>query len=223
MAEILIARLLPRLGGLPALSVRITTAAVTGAACVAFALRFGNIAGLPALILLAVLGVQLARVDIASHLLPNQLVLILLIFGTFLLAAPLIFGQQADGFVRALVGAVILFAVYLILALISPGGIGMGDVKLAAPVGLYLGYLGWSQLLYGGLLGFIVNGLTTAVLLSGKRRNRAREVAHGPAMLGALALTAPPFRITGFRSGRRPVPATRRIHPSSQENTRVVP
>jgi len=189
-AEILIARLLPRLGGLPSLRIRITTAAVTGAACVAFAVRFGYAASLPALVLLAVLGVQLARVDIALHLLPNQLVFILLIAGILLLTAPLVISQQADDFVRALAGAVILFAVYLILALISPGGIGMGDVKLAAPVGLYLGYLGWSQLLYGGLLGFIVNGVTTAVLLGGKRRNTAKEVAHGPAMLGALALTA---------------------------------
>ncbi|MEW1809492.1 prepilin peptidase [Pseudarthrobacter phenanthrenivorans] len=189
-AEILIARLLPRLGPLPAPRVRITTAAVTGAACVAFALRFGNAPGLAALILLAVIGVQLARLDIALHLLPNQLVFILLVAGTVLLATPLIFDQQADDFVRALVGTVILFAVYLILALISPGGMGMGDVKLAAPVGLYLGYLGWSQLLYGGLLGFIVNGVATAVLLGGKRRNTAKEVPHGPAMLGALALTA---------------------------------
>ena len=189
-AEILIARLLPRLGGLPSLRIRITTAAVTGAACVAFAVRFGYAASLPALVLLAVLGVQLARVDIALHLLPNQLVFILLIAGILLLTAPLVFSQQADDFVRALAGAVILFAVYLILALISPGGIGMGDVKLAAPVGLYLGYLGWSQLLYGGLLGFIVNGVATALLLGGKRRNTAKEVAHGPAMLGALALTA---------------------------------
>ena len=189
-AEILIARLLPRLGGLPSLRIRIMTAAVTGAACVAFAVRFGYAASLPALVLLAVLGVQLARVDIALHLLPNQLVFILLIAGILLLTAPLVISQQADDFVRALAGAVILFAVYLILALISPGGMGMGDVKLAAPVGLYLGYLGWSQLLYGGLLGFIVNGVTTAVLLGGKRRNTAKEVAHGPAMLGALALTA---------------------------------
>ncbi|MFF1883193.1 prepilin peptidase [Pseudarthrobacter sp. NPDC058196] len=190
VAETLIARLLPRLGGLPALRVRITTAALTGAVCVAFILRFGNIPGLPALILLAVIGVQLSRVDVALHLLPNQLVFILLVAGIVLLAAPLLFSQQADDFVRALLGAVILFAAYLILALISPGGIGMGDVKLAAPVGLYLGYLGWSQLLYGGLLGFIVNGVGTAVLLSRKRRNMAMEVPHGPAMLGALALTA---------------------------------
>ena len=89
-----------------------------------------------------------------------------------------------------MVGAVILFVSYLILALISPGGIGMGDVKLAAPVGLYLGYLGWSQLLYGGLAGFILNGIVTLIVVSRNRRNQAKEVPHGPSMIAATAITA---------------------------------
>lgn len=186
-AEALIAQHLPRLGKLPPRSIRITTAALTGLFCAAFALRFGISLGLPAFILLAVLGVQLARIDIALHLLPNPLVLLLLAGGLLLLLPPGLINQQADDLLRAVLGAVILFGGYLSLGLISPGGIGMGDVKLAAPVGLYLGYLGWSHLLYGGLLGFILNGLASFVVLSQKRRNKATEVAHGPSMLGAVA------------------------------------
>jgi leader peptidase (prepilin peptidase)/N-methyltransferase len=83
-----------------------------------------------------------------------------------------------------------LFAIYLILAIISPGSIGMGDVKLAGPIGLYLGYLGWSQLLYGGLLAFVLNGVVTLVVLRTNRIERASEVAHGPSMLAAAAGTA---------------------------------
>ena len=45
----------------------------------------------------------------------------------------------------------------------------MGDVKLAAPVGLYLGYLGWSQLFYGGALGFVLGGIFSVVLIRLKR------------------------------------------------------
>ncbi|WP_371419159.1 prepilin peptidase [Pseudarthrobacter sp. NamE5] len=142
---------------------------------------------LPAFLFLAVMGVQLARIDIAQHLLPNPLVILLLAGGLLLLLPPGPFDQQAEDLLRAALGALILFAGYLVLGLISPGGIGMGDVKLAAPVGLYLGYLGWSQLLYGGLLGFILNGLVTVLILSRKCREKATEVAHGPTMLGALA------------------------------------
>jgi leader peptidase (prepilin peptidase)/N-methyltransferase len=190
VAEILIARHLPRLGSLPTLSVRSTTAALTGLACLAFSLRFGISPALPAFIFLAILGAQLARIDVALHLLPNPLVLLLLLGGFALFLMPGLLNKQADDLLRAVLGAVILFAGYLILGLISPGGIGMGDVKLAAPVGLYLGYLGWSQLLYGGLLGFVLNGLVTVLILRRKDRNRATEVPHGPSMLGATAAAA---------------------------------
>jgi leader peptidase (prepilin peptidase)/N-methyltransferase len=187
LAETLIAKYLPRLGRLPPFSIRITTAALTGVACAAFALRFGMGIPLPAFLFLAVLGVQLARIDVARHLLPNPLVLLLLAGGFLLLLMPGLINKQADDLLRAVLGTVILFAGYLILGLISPGGIGMGDVKLAAPVGLYLGYLGWSQLLYGGLFGFILNGLVTVLILSRKGQNKASEVAHGPSMVGATA------------------------------------
>ena len=190
VAENLVAKYLPRLGGHPTAGVRITTAALTGLACAAFCLRFGMSLTLPAFIFLAVLGVQLARIDVAHHLLPNPLVLLLLAGGLLLFSVPGFFNKQTDDLLRGVLGAVILFAGYLILGLISPGGIGMGDVKLAAPVGLYLGYLGWSQLLYGGLLGFILNGVVTVLILSRKGRKKASEVAHGPSMLGATAAIA---------------------------------
>jgi leader peptidase (prepilin peptidase)/N-methyltransferase len=190
LAETLIAKHLPRLGGLPTVPVRITTAAITAALCVAFSLRSGLGFSLPAFLFLAILGVQLSRIDIALHLLPNPLVLILLAGGFLLLLIPGLLNLQADNLLRAALGALILFAGYVGLSLITPGAIGMGDVKLAAPVGLYLGYLGWSQLLYGGLLGFILNGVVTALLLSRKGRNIASEVAHGPSMLGALVGTS---------------------------------
>lgn len=186
-AEILIARLLPRLGGLPPWTSRTATAALTGLASTAFALHFGITFSLPAFLFLALLGVQLARIDVALHLLPNPLVLMLLAGGLLLLLLPGLLGRQSGDVVRAVLGAVILFVAYLALGLISPGGIGMGDVKLAAPVGLYLGYLGWGQMLYGGLLGFVLNGLVTVLVLSRKGRNKATEVPHGPSMLGAVA------------------------------------
>jgi leader peptidase (prepilin peptidase)/N-methyltransferase len=185
LADLAIARLLPRLGGLPATRVRVATAAVTAAVCIAFALRFGNYSQLPAFMLLAILGIQLARIDISLHLLPNQLVLALLFGGLISLSASALAGEPWGDLVRALASGAILFVIYLILALISPQGIGMGDVKLAGPVGLYLGYLGWNHLLYGGLLGFILGGMASAWMLRSKRANKPTEVAFGPSMLAA--------------------------------------
>ncbi|MDQ0677558.1 leader peptidase (prepilin peptidase)/N-methyltransferase [Arthrobacter pascens] len=185
LTELLIARSLPRLGGLPSIRSRITTAVLTAALCAALALRIGMDWSLPAFLVLGVLAVQLARIDLAHHLLPNALVLALLIGGLALFAMSSSFSAAWSSLLRAVAGAVILFFIYLVLALISPSGIGMGDVKLAAPVGLFLGYLGWSHLFYGGALGFVLGGIASVVLISLKRAGKSSEVAFGPAMLAA--------------------------------------
>ncbi|MCU1565821.1 MAG: Prepilin peptidase [Pseudarthrobacter sp.] len=185
LAEYVIARTLPRLGGLPGARTRITTAALTGVLFGALALRLGMEWMLPAYLLLAVLGVQLARIDVAHHLLPNPLVLTLLGAGLALLFLGSSATAEWADLLRAATGAAILFVIFLILALISPNGIGMGDVKLAAPVGLYLGYLGWSQLFYGGALGFVLGGILSVVLIRLKRANLGSEIAFGPSMLAA--------------------------------------
>ncbi|GAA4028121.1 hypothetical protein GCM10023063_06920 [Arthrobacter methylotrophus] len=185
LAELLIARFLPRLGGLPSPLVRITTAVGSAALFILLALRFGFSPALPAYLLLAVLAVQLSRVDVAHHLLPNPLVLLLLAAGLGLLTMSAVLVPDWSGLLRAAAGGVILFLGYLILGLVSPGGLGMGDVKLAAPLGMYLGYLGWTQLFYGGLLGFVVGGMMTILMLRLKRGIKPSEVAHGPAMFAA--------------------------------------
>ena len=184
--EWLISRLLPRLGGLPARRTRIATAIVTGTACAAFALRFGSDSALPAFIVMGVLGVQLARIDISLHLLPNPLVLLLLVAGAGLFILSVLSGGPWSDVLRAVAGGAILVVFYLILAIISPGAIGMGDVKLAGPLGLYLGYLGWSQVLYGALLGFVLNGIFTLLVVLKNRPEKPSEVAHGPSMLAAV-------------------------------------
>ncbi|MFJ4168167.1 prepilin peptidase [Paenarthrobacter sp. NPDC089714] len=185
LCELLIARALPRLGGLPSLKVRITTAAVTALLFGLLAWRFGFSFELPAYLLLALLGVQLSRIDFTLHLLPNRLVLALLGGGLLLLGVSSVVDPGWPELLRALAGGAILFAGYLILGIISPRSLGMGDVKLAAPLGMYLGYLGWPQVLYGGLLGFVVGGVLTVLMLRLRSAEKPAETAHGPAMVAA--------------------------------------
>ncbi|MFJ5954764.1 prepilin peptidase [Paenarthrobacter sp. NPDC092416] len=188
--EWVICRRLPRLGGLPSPAVRITTAAVTALLFGLLAWRFGSSAELPAYLLLALLGVQLSRIDFTLHLLPNSLILLLLGGGFLLLLASAALAPGWPELLRALAGGAILFVGYLILGLISPRSLGMGDVKLAAPLGMYLGYLGWGQVLYGGLLGFVVGGVLTVLMLRLNRAEKPAETAHGPAMvIAALGVT----------------------------------
>ncbi|MGO4804135.1 A24 family peptidase [Arthrobacter sp. 2MCAF15] len=185
LAELLIGRALPHLGGPLTVRLRITTAAATFGLCALLAWRFGPTPELPAYILLAIAGVQLARIDLLHHLLPNRMVLPLLGAGLALLGVAAGVSGEAGSLLRGAVGALILFVLYLFLALTSRNGLGMGDVKLAAPLGLYLGYLGWSHLFYGGALGFVAGGLASAVIMLRNRGNKPKEVAYGPSMLAA--------------------------------------
>lgn len=62
---------------------------------------------------------------------------------------------------------------------------GMGDVKLAAVIGLLLGAMYTAPALLGGM---ILAGLVAAVLLVLRRRGRRDTIAYGPYLcLGALA------------------------------------
>ena len=108
---------------------------------------------------------------------------------------------SAGDLLRGAAGSVILFVLYLILALTSRNGLGMGDVKLAAPLGLYLGYLGWSHLFYGGALGFVAGGVASAAPGAEKPRKQAKRS-------GLRALDA------GSRPGRHPAASLTRPLPS---------
>lgn len=190
LADFIIRRTLPHLGGPVTVRTRITTAAATFALSALIAWRFGASPELPAYVLLAVAGVQLARIDIIHHLLPNRMVLPLLGAGLVLLGAATAVSGEAGNLLRGVTGAAILFVLYLFLALTSRNGLGMGDVKLAAPLGLYLGYLGWSQLFYGGALGFVAGGVASTLWVLKNRGNKPKEVPYGPSMLAAaLAIT----------------------------------
>ncbi|MFF2031774.1 prepilin peptidase [Arthrobacter sp. NPDC058192] len=185
LADLLVRRMLPHLAGSPTARMRSTTAAVSFSVSALLAWRFGLSPELPAYLLLAAAGVQLARIDLTHHLLPNRMVLPLLGAGLVFLGAAAGAAGEAGSLLRGLAGAGILFGLYLVLALTSRNGLGMGDVKLAAPLGLYLGYLGWAHLFYGGALGFVVGGIAAAVTVLKARGNKQREVAYGPSMLAA--------------------------------------
>lgn len=185
IAEPVIRRVLPRIAGSTSARQLAVMAAVTAAVSALLAWRFGSAPELPAYVLLGVFAVQLARIDIAHHLLPNRLVGPLLVAGLALLSAAAWFQGSAGDVLRGAAGSGILFFFYLFLALTSRNGLGTGDVKLAAPLGLYLGYLGWAQLFYGGAFAFVAGGLTSVVVMLKNRGNKPQEVAYGPSMLAA--------------------------------------
>lgn len=80
-------------------------------------------------------------------------------------------------------------AMLLVLSVFSAGGIGMGDVRLAALTGLALGWLGWSQAVLGVLVAFLLGGVSALALLVTRRAGAKTPIAFGPSLCcGALAI-----------------------------------
>jgi leader peptidase (prepilin peptidase)/N-methyltransferase len=98
------------------------------------------------LILLITFGIPLSFIDIREHRLPNLLTGALLFLSLCLVAAGAITFQNHHRLVESFLGALSLPAFYLLVSLITRGGVGMGDVKLSISVGLISGYFGWSVL-----------------------------------------------------------------------------
>jgi leader peptidase (prepilin peptidase)/N-methyltransferase len=130
------------------------------------------------LIYLAIVTPELARIDVREHRLPNRLVVPgigvgLATWGAECLAAghlvltPIVAGAAAAMF---------------LLALCIVGGIGMGDVKLAAALGLgsWVPFVG----VLSPVIGFLFGGVGSVILIL--RGARGRRMAFGPYLLAGF-------------------------------------
>jgi leader peptidase (prepilin peptidase)/N-methyltransferase len=163
-------------------------AVVTGVLFALTAWRFGVAWELPAFLVLASNAVLLTVIDLQHRLLPNRVLVPAFGAGAILLTGAAALTGDWPALLRAGLGAAVLFAVFLGLALISPRSLGMGDVKLAALVGLFLGWLGWTAVVVGAAAGFVVQAVVGLVLLAGRRIGLRSELPFGPAMLLGAAI-----------------------------------
>ncbi|WP_308127937.1 A24 family peptidase [Modestobacter italicus] len=163
-------------------------AGALGAAAVT--LRFGWSAQLPAWLWFVAVGLLLAVVDLREQLLPNRVLLPGLAGGVALLALAAAVEGDWAAWGRALLAGAAAFAVLLGMALVSPSGLGMGDVKLAGLLGLFLGWLGWPVVLAGFFLGFLLQALVGLGLLAARRVGRSTGLPFGPALLVGALLAA---------------------------------
>ena len=146
---------------------------------------------LPALLYLAAISVVLTLIDLDVHRLPDVIVL-----PSYPVCAALLAvaswnpgGEPAwSALGRAAVGGAGLLALYLAPTLAAPGGVGLGDVKLAGLLGLCLGWFGWGALAVGGIAAFVLGGLYAVGLLVTRRANSRSGIPFGPWMLAGAWL-----------------------------------
>nr|WP_308042581.1 A24 family peptidase [Micromonospora sp. PLK6-60] len=164
------------------------TVPMTALACGAVGAAVGPVWTLPAYLWLAALAVPLTLIDLRVLRLPDPLVLALLAGGVVLLGGAAITGQYVTPLLRSGAALLACGVGYLTLAVIPRSQFGLGDVKLGAVLGFFLGWLGWPAVAAGALLGPLVNLPLLIVLLITRRAGRRTAIPYGPAMLVA-ALT----------------------------------
>lgn len=132
---------------------------------------------------LAAITIALALIDLDVHKLPNVIVVPAYgVSGALFTAASILSGNYGPLLASAIAMAG-LFAIYLAMALVYPGGMGLGDVKLAGVLGIYLGWAGWGAVAVGSFGAFLLAGIFSIVLLATKRAGRKSGIPFGPWML----------------------------------------
>jgi leader peptidase (prepilin peptidase)/N-methyltransferase len=156
-----------------------------GGAAGALGAALGPAPELFAFLAAAVLGLLLAMIDLACLRLPNVLVGALLAVISLPLTAGAVLLGEPDRLLRAVLAGTLCGAVHLLIP-----RLGLGDVKLAAVLGVLLGWLGWPTVLLGLLLPHLLTGPVALFLLLTRRAGRRTALPFGPALLtGALLAT----------------------------------
>jgi leader peptidase (prepilin peptidase) / N-methyltransferase len=129
-----------------------------------------------------VLLVAVAAIDLATRRIPNELVGALVV----LALVPRALGDRT-AIVECIVAGLAVFGVALLLGTMARGGLGMGDVKLAAALGFVLGKVVLPALVLGTAVGAAA-GL--AVIARQGQAGRRATIAYGPylALGGASAI-----------------------------------
>jgi leader peptidase (prepilin peptidase)/N-methyltransferase len=150
--------------------------------------RFGAQADVVAFGFFGVLGVALAAIDIATQRLPDPLTLPAYPILITLLAFAALADHDFTALGRALLGGLALAGAFLLLALVRPGQLGGGDIKLAGIAGLALGWLGWPALIAGAALAFVLSALVSLALIAARRLTLRSAICFGPFLIGGALL-----------------------------------
>ena len=135
--------------------------------------------------------ITIALIDLKHQLILKKIVypslLIGLAIAPFFIKTDIPHNSILDyGILNALIGAVAGFVFLLIPAVLTRGGMGFGDVKMAALIGLATGF---GEVFVAILGGIILGGVTAVFLLAFKIKKRKEAIPFGPFLSLAAIIT----------------------------------
>ena len=116
--------------------------------------------------------VLVSVIDINHRIIPDEVLLVTTIIGL-----PLLFLSSLNYLISGVIGFFSAGLLLLAIAVASRGGMGGGDIKLSAVMGLFLGWQGVAVALF---LSFLAGGVVSILLLATKIKGKKDAVPFGP-------------------------------------------
>jgi len=161
---------------------------VTVALFAGAALRFGADWVVPAYLVFFVCLVSVSVIDSQLQIIPNRIVYPTIFASVPLLALAALVGGEWDRFGHSMMGAALAWLALLAIHLISPSGMGFGDVRLAFVLGLFLGWIGLGHVFTGLFLGVLLISAVGVLLAVLRLRSLQDHIAFGPFLAAGSTL-----------------------------------
>lgn len=145
-----------------------------------FTFHFILISSLSAMLLV------MTMIDLDHQIIPDGLTILIAVTGMIHFIHGT-FDQSGISLMDALLGVLIGGGFFLFIAVVSKGGMGGGDIKLMAALGLWFG---WRGILLVMFLSFIIGGIFAVGFLVLKQKGRKEMVPFGPFIAAGAFLTA---------------------------------
>jgi leader peptidase (prepilin peptidase)/N-methyltransferase len=139
-------------------------------------------------LVLVTVGVPLTVIDITLHRLPDRLTTTLALLSATIIVGDALIHHHYSRLIPTLIGALALPAFYLALMIISRGGMGMGDVKLAIGIGMVSGFFGVRTVLVSSFAAYILGSAIGIGLMIAGKAGRKTAIPFGPFMLVGQAI-----------------------------------
>lgn len=138
-------------------------------------------------IAMALLGPTMAAVDIREYRLPDLLTLATgsaAVIGSITVCA---LEDDWSRLISSTIYAIAAAGVFYVLALLTAGGIGLGDIKLLAVIGFTVGLNGWQKLFYCIAAAFIIGAVVA--IIARLKKTGVKELPFGPFLIVATIIT----------------------------------
>ena len=138
----------------------------------------------------------LAVIDFKLQIIPNKALLVMLLAWAAISAAQIIAGENPLSLLfDSLIGGIAAGGIFFLGNLLSHNGMGMGDVKLMALAGLYLGINKVMALIFWALALSLVTGL---VLMAAKKAKIKTAIPLAPFFLAGSLISNTLYILSGF-------------------------